>query len=141
MKVRRLTSLALLLTCAFASPAAAEFPDRPIHLIVPQAAGSSTDTLDPRLAAALSTELGQTVVVDDRPGGALTSASTSRRSRRRTATRCAMGPIGALAITRHMVANRCPTISSATSTDRAGDARPSAARGVADDAVPLASRN
>ncbi|MFZ0426290.1 MAG: tripartite tricarboxylate transporter substrate binding protein [Xanthobacteraceae bacterium] len=103
MKVRRLTSLALLLTCAFASPAAAEFPDRPIHLIVPQAAGSSTDTLTRALAAALSTELGQPVVVDDRPGGALTvGLDLTAKSPSDGYTLC-MGPIGALAITRHMV--------------------------------------
>ena len=58
-------SLALSPFCPAAS-AAAQYPDHPIRMIVPQAAGSSTDTLTRVLAAALSDELHQQVVVDDR---------------------------------------------------------------------------
>jgi tripartite-type tricarboxylate transporter receptor subunit TctC len=109
--MRRLTLLALFLTCAltgaftcaFATSAAAEFPDRPIHLIVPQAAGSATDTLARLLAAALGDELGQQIIVDDRPGGALTvGLDLTAKSAPDGYTLC-MGPIGALAITPHMV--------------------------------------
>jgi tripartite-type tricarboxylate transporter receptor subunit TctC len=101
--MRRLTYFALLLTCAFASPAAAEFPDRPIHLIVPQAAGSATDTLARLLAAPLGEELGQQVIVDDRPGGALTvGLDLTAKSPPDGYTIC-MGPIGALALSPHMV--------------------------------------
>jgi len=63
---------ALLLLAALATPAAAEFPDKPIRLIVPQAPGSATDTVARILGAELSKELGQQIVVDNRPGGALT---------------------------------------------------------------------
>jgi tripartite-type tricarboxylate transporter receptor subunit TctC len=105
--MRRLTLLALLLTCTFncgfVTGAAAEFPDRPIHLIVPQAAGSATDTLARLLAAALGDELGQQIIVDDRPGGALTvGLDLTAKSAPDGYTLC-MGPIGALAITPHMV--------------------------------------
>jgi tripartite-type tricarboxylate transporter receptor subunit TctC len=101
--MRRLRSIVVLLTCLFATGAAAEYPDHPIRMIVPQAAGSSTDTLTRALAAALSTELGQQVVVDDRPGGALTvGLDLTAKSPPDGYTLC-MGPIGALAITRHMV--------------------------------------
>ena len=105
--MRRLTLLALFLTCTFtcgfATGAAAEFPDRPIHLIVPQAAGSATDTLARLLAAALGDELGQQIIVDDRPGGALTvGMDLTAKSAPDGYTLC-MGPIGALAITPHMV--------------------------------------
>lgn len=48
------------------------FPNRAIRLIVPQAPGSATDTLARMVAAELSLRLGQQVVVDNRPGGALT---------------------------------------------------------------------
>ena len=72
-------------------------------MIVPQAAGSSTDTLTRVLAAALAAELGQQVVVDDRPGGALTvGLDLTAKSPPDGYTLC-MGPIGALAITRHLV--------------------------------------
>jgi tripartite-type tricarboxylate transporter receptor subunit TctC len=101
--MRRLRSIVVLLACLFATGAAAEYPNRPIHLIVPQAAGSSTDTLTRVLAAALSTELGQQIVVDDRPGGALTvGLDIAAKSAPDGYTLCT-GPIGALAITRHMV--------------------------------------
>jgi len=87
-----------------AVPAAAEFPDKPIRLIVPQAAGSATDTVARILGAELTKELGQQIVVDNRPGGALTiGLDMTAKSAPDGYTIC-MGPIGALAITRHMVA-------------------------------------
>src|SRR6478735_8982772 len=95
---------ALLLLAALATPAAAEFPDKPIRLIVPQAPGSATDTVARILGAELSKELGQQIVVDNRPGGALTiGLDLTAKSEPDGYTLC-MGPIGALAITRHMVA-------------------------------------
>jgi tripartite-type tricarboxylate transporter receptor subunit TctC len=93
----------LLLLASLASPAAAEFPDKPIRLIVPQAAGSATDTVARMLGAELAKELGQQIVVDNRPGGALTiGLDLTAKSEPDGYTIC-MGPIGALAITRHMV--------------------------------------
>ncbi len=101
--MRRLQLFVVLAACLFATGAAAEYPDRPIHLIVPQAAGSATDTLARLLAAPLGEELGQQVVVDDRPGGALTvGLDLTAKSAPDGYTLC-MGPIGALAITPHMV--------------------------------------
>ncbi|HZR60272.1 MAG TPA: tripartite tricarboxylate transporter substrate binding protein [Xanthobacteraceae bacterium] len=102
--MRRLTLLAVFLACTVATAARAEFPDRPIHLIVPQAAGSATDTVARILAAALGDEIGQQVIVDDRPGGALTvGLDLTAKSPPDGYTLC-MGPIGALAITPHLVA-------------------------------------
>ena len=95
--------LALLVMCAFASPAAAEFPDRPIHLVVPQAAGSATDTLARIFGAAFSDALGQTVIVDDRPGGALTVGMDVVAKAPPDGYTLGMAPIGALALTSHLV--------------------------------------
>src|SRR5437764_11813848 len=94
----------LLLFATFVSPAAAEYPDKPIRLIVPQAAGSATDTVARILGAELAKELGQQIIVENRPGGALTlGLDVTAKSDPDGYTIC-MGPIGALAITRHMVA-------------------------------------
>jgi tripartite-type tricarboxylate transporter receptor subunit TctC len=101
--MRRVQLILFLITCVFATQAAAEYPDHPIRIIVPQAAGSATDTVTRLLASALSEELHQQVVVDDRPGGALTlGLDLTAKSPPDGYTLC-MGPIGALAITRHLV--------------------------------------
>src|SRR3954449_6803106 len=101
--MRRIIIVALLLA-AFSAPAAAEYPDKAVRLIVPQAAGSATDTVARILGAELAKELGQQVIIDNRPGGALTlGLDVTAKSEPDGYTIC-MGPIGALAITRHMVA-------------------------------------
>lgn len=68
---RRLLKLGLALPAALTlgRPArAAAFPARPITLIVPFPAGGATDTQMRALAVAASRELGQTVIIANRPG-------------------------------------------------------------------------
>ena len=93
----------LLLACA-AGSAAAQYPDRAIRCIVPQAPGSATDTVTRILAPEMSKALGQPVVVENRPGGALTIGIDVVAKAAPDGYTIGMGPIGALAITRHMVA-------------------------------------
>ncbi|HEY4251639.1 MAG TPA: tripartite tricarboxylate transporter substrate binding protein [Roseomonas sp.] len=52
-----------------ATGARAAWPERPIRVVVAFPAGSVTDSLMRLVAEALSRELGQAVVVDNRPGG------------------------------------------------------------------------
>src|SRR5687767_6645549 len=73
-------------------------------MIVPQAAGSATDNVARLLAPELSKQLGQNVVVDNRPGGALTIGIDAVAKAAPDGYTIGQGPVGALAITRHMVA-------------------------------------
>src|SRR5215204_5391116 len=102
--MRILRGFLLLLAATLATGAAADYPDKPIRLIVPQAPGSATDTVARILGAELAREIGQQVVVDNRPGGALTIGLDLTAKAEPDGYTICMGPIGALAITRHMVA-------------------------------------
>jgi tripartite-type tricarboxylate transporter receptor subunit TctC len=84
--------------------AAAQYPERALRLVVPQAAGSATDTVARIVAPEMSRPLGQPVVVENRPGGALTIGIDAVAKAAPDGYTIGMGPIGALAITRHMVA-------------------------------------
>jgi len=94
---------ALAVALLFATGAAAQYPERPIRFIVPQAPGSATDTVARILAPEMSKRLGQQVVVDNRPGGALTIGIEATAKAAPDGYTIGMGPIGAMAITRHMV--------------------------------------
>jgi len=70
---------------------------------VPQAAGSATDNIARLVAPGMAHSLGQPVVVDNRPGGALTIGIDAVAKSAPDGYTIGMGPVGALAITRHMV--------------------------------------
>ena len=72
-------------------------------MVVPQAPGSATDNFARLLAPALAQKLGQPVVVDNRPGGALTIGIDAVAKAAPDGYTIGLGPVGALAITRHMV--------------------------------------
>jgi tripartite-type tricarboxylate transporter receptor subunit TctC len=70
---------------------------------VPQAPGSATDNIARLVAPGIAKQLGQPVVVDNRPGGALTIGIDAVAKSAPDGYTIGMGPVGALAITRHMV--------------------------------------
>jgi tripartite-type tricarboxylate transporter receptor subunit TctC len=77
-------ALAALAAVSLASPAvsAQGFPTRPITLIVPWPAGGSTDTHLRKLAELASKHLGQTIVIENKPGagGMLGPAGMARNA-------------------------------------------------------------
>jgi tripartite-type tricarboxylate transporter receptor subunit TctC len=95
--------LLFFLVALAAGPGRAEYPDHPLRLVVPQAAGSATDNFARLLSPSLSKQLGQPVVVDNRPGGALTVGIDAVAKAPADGYTIGLGPVGALAITRHMV--------------------------------------
>jgi tripartite-type tricarboxylate transporter receptor subunit TctC len=103
--MRRLQLIFVVIASMFVSTAQAQYPDHPIRLIVPQAAGSASDTVARVFAAAFGKDIGQQVVVDDRPGGALTvGLDIVAKSPPDGYTLC-MAPIGALTMAPHLVAH------------------------------------
>lgn len=65
---RALRILACALACAALPAQAQTYPTKPIKLIVPFAAGSSTDALGRAIGQKLGDDLGQAVVVENKPG-------------------------------------------------------------------------
>ncbi|HEU0289477.1 MAG TPA: tripartite tricarboxylate transporter substrate binding protein [Burkholderiales bacterium] len=76
MKHRSLLSLPLALALlastapAISQEAAKDYPSRPIRLLVPNAPGSSVDTLSRIAGTKLGEVIGQQIVMDNRPGAA-----------------------------------------------------------------------
>ena len=69
MLFRRLASAASLLLTVWALPASAQtYPDRPIRVIVPIAAGSVTDVIMRATASELSPRIGQSFVIENKGG-------------------------------------------------------------------------
>jgi len=69
MRYIKKVALAGLLSAAMASSAWADtYPTKPIQLIVPFGAGGVTDTVSRLLAKGLSAQLGQPIVVENKPG-------------------------------------------------------------------------
>ena len=83
--VNRVTCLAAVLAaCCWASAAMAQnFPSRPVTLVVPFPAGSTTDLVGRILSDELAKSLGQNVVVDNRGGAGGTIRRNSSRNRSR----------------------------------------------------------
>lgn len=75
MKLR--TTISSILGCstalAMAAATAAEpYPSKPIKWVVPYSAGGGSDALARTVAVQLTTQTGQQVIIDNRPGGAAT---------------------------------------------------------------------
>lgn len=64
----RIALWSLLLFAAYVPAYAQGFPDRPVHLIVPYGPGGITDFAGRTVGQKLSEALGQTVVVENKPG-------------------------------------------------------------------------
>jgi tripartite-type tricarboxylate transporter receptor subunit TctC len=84
MRTNRVLSLAViaaaLLLALAAETAEAQYPSRPIRLLVPNPPGGATDTIARVVAPKLGEALGQPIVVENRPGsnGNLSSELTAR---------------------------------------------------------------
>jgi tripartite-type tricarboxylate transporter receptor subunit TctC len=69
LPVRRLCCLVIAVLAFPIAALAQDFPNKPVTLIVPWPAGGSTDLSMRALAEATQKYLGQTIVIDNKPGG------------------------------------------------------------------------
>ena len=97
---RRAAILALAIVALLPAAAWAQsFPNKPIRLLLPFAAGGAADLFGRSLASGLSTELGQQVVVETRPGaGGLTGVDAVDKSAPDGYTICLAGAAALSAI-------------------------------------------
>ncbi|KAI3590369.1 BUG/TctC family periplasmic protein (plasmid) [Cupriavidus sp. U2] len=72
----RILTLASLGAVAAYAQAATDFPKKPITIVVPYTAGGSSDAVARLLEKPLSQQLGQPVIVDNRPGAGATIGTT-----------------------------------------------------------------
>jgi tripartite-type tricarboxylate transporter receptor subunit TctC len=78
--LRALAAAALTALVAVPLPAAAQFPGKPVRVVVPFPAGSSTDTVTRILANSVSQSIGQPLIVDNRAGadGAIAASEVAK---------------------------------------------------------------
>lgn len=67
-RARRAVAAAALLLCAASASAQSAYPNHPIKMIVPYAAGSAGDVIGRIISAQLGEQLGQALVIDNRGG-------------------------------------------------------------------------
>lgn len=94
---RSVLALAGLMATARMADAAA-YPDRPIKLLVPFAAGGATDVIGRAVVQAMGRDLGQQIVVDNRPGAGGIIAGTAVANAPPDGYTLLLGSIGMLAI-------------------------------------------
>jgi tripartite-type tricarboxylate transporter receptor subunit TctC len=101
------TLVAALLTAASLHPAMADdwSPTRPIHLLVPYGPGGSSDVIARAVAAEMSRDLGQQVVVENKGGGQGSIATVEAARARPDGYTLLLGHVGTLAVNPAMMAN------------------------------------
>ena len=72
----QLVSKFIALFAALSLPAFADYPDKPIRLIVPSAAGGAPDVLMRALAQQMSVQMGVPFIIDNKPGGSYVIGTT-----------------------------------------------------------------
>ena len=69
MKCTKICLIVLAMTPAGIAPAQAQYPGKPIRMVIPFPPGGGTDTLGRILGPKLAEALGQQVIMENRPGG------------------------------------------------------------------------
>src|SRR6187402_3250690 len=98
----RFAAVFVIASVALALPASAQqYPSRTVRLVVPYAAGGTGDIVARVLADRLAQSLGQSVVVDNRPGASGAIGSKSVASAAPDGHTILVGQTGEMAINQH----------------------------------------
>lgn len=97
----RITAVAVL-AAATSAASAQNYPARPIRLVVPQAPGSASDNVARIVATGLGQQIGQQIVVDNRPGGGFAIGMGLAAHASPDGYTLGYAPIGAVAISPNM---------------------------------------
>lgn len=62
-------TVAIAINAVAAMPALAAFPEKPVRIVVPFAPGGGTDLVARTMGIAMAQDLGQPVIIDNKPGG------------------------------------------------------------------------
>ena len=82
----------------------AQYPNKPIRLLVPFAPGGSSDIVSRSFAAEMGKTLGQTVIVESKPGGAGNIAMQEAKGSAPDGYTIILGHVGTLAVNPAMFA-------------------------------------
>jgi tripartite-type tricarboxylate transporter receptor subunit TctC len=99
---RVLAAVALLAACA---AQAQNWPEKPVTIVVPFPAGGSTDTVARAVAQQMATKLGQTFVVDNRPGATGTIGAAQVKRAAPDGYTLMVASLGTFVIAPHLVKN------------------------------------
>ncbi|MDO8251616.1 MAG: tripartite tricarboxylate transporter substrate binding protein [Rhodoferax sp.] len=100
-----LLNLVFAALAAVAMPGLAAYPDKPIRLIVPSAAGGAPDVLMRSLALQLSQQMGVPIVIDNKPGGSYLIGTMDLIRSPADGYTLAYGNVVSLATNRSLLAN------------------------------------
>ena len=101
-----------LLSCVFlmisGQFANAAFPEKPIRLVVPFATGGTSEIVARSIATGLTSQLGQSVYVDNKPGGAGNIAMEEVKGAAPNGYTLILGHVGTLAVNPALFGKKLP---------------------------------
>ena len=106
--MNHLKQFTTILAVAFTSLAFADYPDRSIRLVVPFATGGTSEIVARSVANSLSTSLGQSVYVDNKPGGAGNIAMEEVKRANPDGYTLILGHVGTLAVNPALFGKKLP---------------------------------
>ena len=95
-------------TLAFSHASIAAYPEKSIRLVVPFATGGTSEIIARSVANSLSTSLGQSVYVDNKPGGAGNIAMEEVKRAKPDGYTLILGHVGTLAVNPALFGNKLP---------------------------------